>query len=137
MEKFDEISSKYILKEIFSYIQLNKSLNIIKKSQKLQKVLDISLFTYQNIFLFNKLKINYDTLDYDKLFSFITDEFKIKIDKNLFIKMIEEKKAKEAIMPINNLSINKNQELKISQIDINWISDINIIKLIFREYFQM
>ena len=129
MEKFDKISSKYILKEIFSYIQLNKSLNIIKKSQKLQKVLDISLFTYQNIFLFNKLKINYDTLDYDKLFSFMTDEFKIKIDKNLFIKMIEEKKAKEAIMPINNLSINKNQELKISQIDINWISDINIIKL--------
>ena len=59
----------------------------------------------------------------------MTDEFKIKIDKNLFIKMIEEKKAKEAIMPINNLSINKNQELKIYQIDINWISDINIIKL--------
>lgn len=68
MEKFDKISSKYILKEIFSYIQLNKSLNIIKKSQKLQKVLDISLFTYQNIFLFNKLKINYDTLDYINYF---------------------------------------------------------------------
>ena len=48
MEKFDKISSKYILKEIFSYIQLNKSLKKKKKSQKLQKVLDISLFTYQN-----------------------------------------------------------------------------------------
>ena len=78
--------------------------------------------------MFKKLKIDYDTINNDKLYSFITDEFKIKVDKALFVKMIEEKKVGEAIMPINHLSINKNQELKILNKDINWISDINIIK---------
>lgn len=125
----DKISNKYLLKEIFSYIKLNKFLNIIKKNKKYQKALDIPLFTYQSIYLFKKLKIDYDTINNDKLYSFITDEFKIKVDKALFVKMIEEKKVGEAIMPINHLSINKNQELKILNKDINWISDINIIKL--------
>ena len=130
-EQIDGISNKYLVKEIFSYLQLNKFLKIIKKSKKYQKVMNISLLTYQSIFLFNKLKIDFKEINVDKLFPFITDEFKIKVDKNLFNKMIEEKKAKEAIIPINNILLNTNQELKLTNIDknINWISDINIIKL--------
>ena len=81
----------------------------------------------------SKLKINYDTINIDKFTEFIREEFKIKIDKKVFEKIIEEKKKGETIIQINNLPINNNQELKFLNIDkdITWISDKNIIKLDF------
>ena len=128
----DQISNKYLLNIIFSLIPLNKFLDIIKKSKKYQKKLNVSLFNYQSMFL-SKLKINYDTINIDKFTEFIREEFKIKIDKKVFEKIIEEKKKGETIIQINNLPINNNQELKFLNIDkdITWISDKNIIKLDF------
>ena len=127
----EKISNKYLSNLIFSYIPFNTLLKIIKKSKKYQEDLDISLFIYQSIFIFKKLKINYDEISIDKLINFINNEFKIEVNKDLFEKIIEEKKAEKAIVPMNNLSINENQEKKIDNIDknINWVSDINIIKL--------
>ena len=131
----EKISNKYLLNILFSYIPFNALLNIIKKSKKYQKEFNISLFTYQSFFIFKKLKINYDIINIDKLINFIINEFKIKVDKNLLEKVIEEKKAEKAIIPINNLPINQNQEKKILNIDkdLTWVSDINIIKLDFSE----
>lgn len=128
----DQISNKYLLNIIFSLIPLNKFLDIIKKSKKYQKKLNVSLFNYQSMFL-SKLKINYDTINIDKFTEFIREEFKIKADKKVFEKIIEEKKKGETIIQINNLPINNNQELKFLNIDkdITWISDKNIIKLDF------
>jgi len=127
----EKISNKYLSNLILSYIPFNTLLKIIKKSKKYQEDLDISLFTYQSIFIFKKLKINYDEINIDKLIEFINNEFKIKVNKELFEKIIEDKKAEKAIVPMNNLSINENQEKKLDNIDknINWVSDINIIKL--------
>ena len=95
--------------------------------------MDTSLFTYQSIFIFIKLKINYEEINIDKFIEFINDEFKINVNKNLFEKIIEGKKVEKAIIQMNNLSINKNQEKKIANIDknINWVSDIINIKLDF------
>ena len=128
----DQISNKYLLNIIFSLIPLNKFLDIIKKSKKYQKKLNVSLFNYQSMFL-SKLKINYNTINIDKFTEFIREEFKIKADKKVFEKIIEEKKKVETIIQINNLPINNNQELKFLNIDkdITWISDKNIIKLDF------
>ena len=128
----DQISNKYLLNIIFSLIPLNKFLDIIKKSKKYQKKLNVSLFNYQSMFL-SKLKINYNTINIDKFTEFIREEFKIKADKKVFEKIIEEKKKGETIIQINNLPINNNQELKFLNIDkdITWISDKNIIKLDF------
>ena len=80
----DQIPNKYLLKIIFSFIPQNKFLHIVKKSKKYQNKLDVSLFAYQNIFLFKKLKINYDTINIDKFTEFISEEFQIKADKNIF-----------------------------------------------------
>ena len=44
--------------------------------------MNISLFTYQSIFIFTKLKINYDLINIDKFVNFIIDEFKSKVNKN-------------------------------------------------------
>ena len=117
----EKISNKYLSNSIFSYIPFNTLLNIIKKSKKYQEDLNISLFTYQSIFIFKKLKINFDEINIDKFIEFINDEFKLKINKNLFEKLIEEKKAEKAIIPMNNLSINKEQEKLIDNIDKNII----------------
>ena len=125
----DQVSNKYLLNIIFSCIPEIKFLNIIKKSKKLQQKLNFSLLNYQNVFLSKKLKINYDSINIDKYIGFIFEEFQIKEDKKLLEKMIEEKKKGEAIIQINNLSVNKNQELKYLNKDITWISDKNIIKL--------
>ena len=129
----EKISNKYLSNSIFSFIPFKTLLNIIKISKKYQEDLNISLFTYQSIFIFKKLKINYDEISIDKFIEFINDEFKLKINKNLFEKLIEEKKAEKAIIPMNKLSINKEQEKLIDNIDKNiiWVSDINIIKLDF------
>jgi hypothetical protein len=45
----DKISSKYIIKNIFSYLKVQKALEILKPTKKLQKRLNISLFHYQFI----------------------------------------------------------------------------------------
>ena len=119
----DQVSNKYLLNIIFSCIPEIKFLNIIKKSKKYQQKLNVSLLNYQNVFLSKKLKINYDSININKYIGFIFEEFQIKEDKKLLEKMIEEKKKGEAIIQINNLSVNKNQELKYLNKDITWISD--------------
>ena len=68
MEKknlFNNIS-KYILQYISLYLPEAKFPDIIKYNKSLQKKIDISLFTYQNLFFRNKLLINYRELQKSK-----------------------------------------------------------------------
>lgn len=44
---WENLSCKYILKIIFSYLKVNKALNIIKPNNKMRNILDISLSHYQ------------------------------------------------------------------------------------------
>ena len=44
---WESISSKYVLKEIFSYLKEIKVLKILKISKKLRNIYEIKLFHYQ------------------------------------------------------------------------------------------
>ena len=44
---WENISCKYILKLIFSYLKVNKALNVIKLNNKMRNILDISLSHYK------------------------------------------------------------------------------------------
>lgn len=81
-KKFIDIS-KFMLKEIFSYISDKKKLEIIKYNKKIQKKLDITKFIYQKIH-FNSI-VTQTTLDNP----FILLE-KNKFDKETLDKLISE-----------------------------------------------
>ena len=73
-----KISSKYIIKLIFSHIKVRKSLQIIKLNKNLMDRIDIKLSHYQlyNLFsLFNQFKLNNinDILDFPYLHLFPDD----------------------------------------------------------------
>ena len=82
---WEEISSKYILKEIFSYLKLQKSLEIIKINKKLRNIYDISLFHYQSYYFFTLFKnVKIETIS-DILESSYIDIFPedVKYDKKI------------------------------------------------------
>ena len=78
----EKISSKFVLKNIISYSSFNLFLKLVKLNKKLQNFLDISLFTYQKIFLLKKIQINYDEINIDKLIECLNKEFKNFNNKN-------------------------------------------------------
>ena len=71
-----KIFCKYFLKNIISYSSIILFLKIIKINKKLHNILDISLYTYQKIFLLEKMQINYDEINIDKLIGYLNKEFK-------------------------------------------------------------
>ena len=57
-------ANKYILKQVFSYLELGKQINIIKYNKKLMSKLEITTYTIQKLY-FNSLIIhNPSILDY-------------------------------------------------------------------------
>ena len=54
---WEEISSKYLLKCIFSYLRVPTTLKIIKISKKIRTILEISLFHYQYYYFFGLFRI--------------------------------------------------------------------------------
>ena len=143
MEKknlFNNIS-KYILQYISLYLPEAKFPDIIKYNKSLQKKIDISLFTYQNLFFRNKLLINYRELQKSKkkknemdlpqikfnineLIQFLKNEFNSftkKNEKQIVEKIIKEILETKELYQIDMMSYPKN---KIKFIpfdnDINW-----------------
>ena len=95
MEKislWEEISSKYILKEIFSYLKLTKSLEIVKINKKLRNIYDISLFHYQSHYFFTLFKnVKIETIN-DILESSYIDIFPEDVKYELIWRLIEKRK---------------------------------------------
>ena len=95
MEKislWEEISSKYILKEIFSYLKLTKSLEIVKINKKLRNIYDISLFHYQSYYFFTLFKnVKIETIN-DILESSYIDIFPEDVKYELIWRLIEKRK---------------------------------------------
>ena len=56
-----KIHSKYILKELFSFVSDKKKLKLIKGNSFLQKKLDITIKDFQILFFQNKM-YNYDCI---------------------------------------------------------------------------
>ena len=89
---WEGISSKYILKEIFSYLKLQKSLEIIKINKKLRNIYDISLFHYQSYYFFTLFKnLKIETIS-DILESSYIDIFPEDAKYELIWRLIEKRK---------------------------------------------
>lgn len=96
MEKsiLENISSKYIFKNIFSFLKVQTSLKIIKVNKKLRNILEINLFHYQYYYffiLFKNVKIEKinDILDSSYFIFFPEDSkyellWKLIVKRNLF-----------------------------------------------------
>ena len=121
--------SKYILQYISFYLPESTFPEIIKYNKSLQKKLDISLLTYQNLFLRNKLLINYRelekfkikktetdlpriTFDLNELMQFLKNEFNSftkKNDKQIIEKIIKEILEAKELNGIDMVSYPKNK----------------------------
>ena len=137
----EKISSKFVLKNIISYSSFNLFLKLVKLNKKLQNFLDISLFTYQKIFLLKKIQINYDEINIDKLIECLNKEFKNfnnKNDKKTIEEIIKEIKKDKTFLPPNNFQVSASQQMKIKlRNEINWFKNENVIKLDFKEYYSI
>ena len=89
---YEGISSKYILKEIFSCLKITKTLNIIKINKKLRSLYDITLFHYQYCYFFNLFKnVKIETFD-DILDKHYLNIFPEDVRYELVWKLIEKRK---------------------------------------------
>ena len=126
---WEEISSKYLLKCIFSYLKVPTTLKIIKISKKIRTILEISLFHYQYYFFFElyktlKIETIYDIINspyleifpedtkYDLICKFIearklfNDDYQyIKIDNTKDISFMQNLTKKQIIIYLEILNI--------------------------------
>ena len=106
MEKplFEKISSKYIFKNIFSYIKVETSLKLLKTCKNIRKILGITLFHYQYYYFFILFKhVKIETLD-DILNSPYIQMFPENTKNELICKLIGKRKLFSNIK-INNISL--------------------------------
>ena len=135
--------SRYIFNIIISHISVIRKMNLIKYNKKLQNNLNISLLSYQKLFIKNKIPINFKKeKDKKKLISFLIKEFSLKNKKDIYENMINEiikekesfkfEKEKLNLMfgkPSQKLDWNevnpKITDLKLYKGDYNSITNIN------------
>ena len=92
ISNWEMISSKYLLKYIFSYLKIPTTLKLIKRSQKIRTKLEITLFHYQYycfFILFKNVKI--ETID-NILASPYLEKFPEEVKFELIMKLIETRK---------------------------------------------
>ena len=119
---------------ITSYIFKDNCLKIIKYNKKLQKCLNITLYSYQKLFIKNKIPINFKKEeDKKRIISFLIKEFGFKNDIKTFEKiineLIKEKESFKLEKPTFNFA-KRNSLPKINWKEIN----TNIIKLELSKY---
>ena len=88
----ENISCKYILKKIFSYIKVSKALEIIKLNKRIRSNLEISLFHYQYYYfctLFKSIKV--ESID-DILHSYYLQSFPLDVRYDLAFNYIKNRK---------------------------------------------
>lgn len=154
----DKILSKYIFQNIVSYVPDATFKNIVKYNKKLQKDLDISLYTYQKLFLQNKLQICFKDVSFTKvgewkrptwgkqsdflpskkfefnvLIEFLKKEFNNfndKKDKKILEKIIKEILKEKELYKFEKI-INTQKQIKLIDFNkkIKWSKDANIIEL--------
>ena len=89
---WQNISCKYILKKVFSYIKVPRSLEIIKANKEIQDKLEISLYHYQYYYFFTLFKTEKIESINDILYSPYLKIFPENIKYELILKLIEVKK---------------------------------------------
>ena len=89
---WEKISSKYLLKNVFSYLKVSLTLKLIKKNKKIGNTLEISLFHYQYYYYY----ILHKTITIEKIDDILNSPyitiFPEKIRFELILKFIQSKK---------------------------------------------
>ena len=110
---WEKVSSKYILKKIFSLMKVPKALNVIKLNKEIKEKLDITLFHYQYYYFFILFKTEkIETID-NMIDSPYLKKFPENVKNELIIKYIEAKKLfKNDYIYLNFDNISLIQKLK-------------------------
>ena len=125
---------KNLFNIITSYIFKDKCLKIIIYNKKLQKYLNISLYSYQKLFIKNKIPINFKKEENKKrIISFLIKEFGFKNDIKKFEKIINELTKEKESFKLEKPTINFAERKSLPK--INWEEiNTNIIKLDLSKY---
>ena len=125
--------SRYIFNIIISHISVIRKMNLIKYNKKLQNNLNISLLSYQKLFIKNKIPINFKKeKDKKKLISFLIKEFSLKNKKDIYENMINEIiKEKESFKfekeKLNLMFGKPSQKLDWNEVNPN-VTDLKLYK---------
>ena len=125
--------SRYIFNIIISHISVIRKMNLIKYNKKLQNNLNISLLSYQKLFIKNKIPINFKKeKDKKKLISFLMKEFSLKNKKDIYENMINEIiKEKESFKfekeKLNLMFGKPSQKLDWNEVNPN-VTDLKLYK---------
>ena len=125
---------KSLLNIIASYIFEDIRLKIFKYNKKFQKYLDISLYSYQKLFIKNKIPINFKKEENKKrIISFLIKEFGFKKEVKKFGKIIDELIKEKESFKLEKPTINFLERKSLPK--INWKEiNANIIKLDLSQY---
>jgi hypothetical protein len=123
---------KNLFNIIASYIYKDNILKIIKYNKKLQKYLNISLYSYQKLFIKNKIPINFKKEENKKkIISFLIKEFGFKKDIKKFEKIINELIKEKESFKLEKPTFNFAERKSLPK--VNWKEmNTNILKLDLR-----
>ena len=150
---------KYLIRILTTFIPHERLANLVKFNKKLQNKIDISLYTYQKLFLQNKILIDYKDISFIKLkkfkppsswgknreilpptkieipkfIEFLNNEFDVFTKENerkIVEKIIKEILKEKELYKIEKQIFTKNQ-IKFIPIEdkIKWRNDSNIVEL--------
>ena len=120
--KFNSIS-KYLFKDILSYVPFNIMINFVKYNKKYQSYLEVNLPLYKKLFLKKRLPIDYDGIGFDKLRAFLKEEFNSftkNSDKKILKKIIEEIKEENKVDKIESDQYNYDFEYIKYNRNLTW-----------------
>ena len=125
---------KNVFNIITSYIFNDILMKIIKYNKKLQNYLNKSLYSYQKLFIKNKIPINFKKEENTKrIISFLIKEFGFKNDKKKFEKIINELIKEKESFKLEKPTFNFAERKSLPK--INWKEiNTNIIKLDLSKY---
>ena len=125
---------KNLFNIIASYIYKDNILKIIKYNKKLQKYLNISLYSYQKLFIKNKIPINFKKEENKKkIISFLIKEFGFKKDIKKFEKIINELIKEKESFKLEKPTFNFAERKSLPK--VNWKEmNTNILKLDLSKY---
>ena len=123
-----KIKSKYVVKNIFSYISEEKKLELIKYNEKLKELFQIKLYTYQKLFIENHFILNLSNFNFDNLIAFIRAKY------NVFLKEDDKNNLKNIISELSCLHdyekelISKNSKNYTKCLDLNNLNNLMRLK---------
>ena len=125
---------KNLFNIITSYIFKDICMKIIQYNKKLQNYINISLYSYQKLFIKNKIPINFKKEENkNKIISFLIKEFGFRNDKKTFENIINELIKEKESFKLKKIPFNFYKKESLPKINWNEINT-NIVELDLSKY---